>query len=163
MNWPTLLFGAATLVLVILTFWYKLRTQKYARQMADSARLLLLSRERAAELDGEVRTLLSERDKITKQARADAVKRSRSVIKGRVGENFAPFLDNFPYNPSDCHFIGNPIDYLVFDGYSDDGDDINEVVLLEIKSGTSSLTTKQRRIRDAVKDGKVRWCEFRVE
>jgi predicted Holliday junction resolvase-like endonuclease len=56
--------------------------------------------------------------------------------------------------------LGTPIDFLVFDGMSDD--DLREVVFLEIKTGGSNLTTRERRVRDAVLAGRVSWKEFRV-
>jgi predicted Holliday junction resolvase-like endonuclease len=69
-------------------------------------------------------------------------------------------MAGFPYNPKDARFLGTPIDFLVFDGMSDD--DVREVVFLEIKTGGSSLTTRERRVRDAVLAGRVSWREFRV-
>lgn len=111
-------------------------------------------------LKQEVRGLYQNMERSTKDARADAVKRSEAVIKGKVGENFCPFNEDFPYEPADCHFLGDPIDYIVFDGLSKK--EMKQVVLLEIKAGKSKLTTRQRRIRDAVKDGKVKWGEYRV-
>jgi predicted Holliday junction resolvase-like endonuclease len=48
----------------------------------------------------------------------------------------------------------------VFDGMSED--DLREIVFLEIKSGGSTLTTRERRVRDAVLARRVSWKEFRV-
>jgi predicted Holliday junction resolvase-like endonuclease len=66
----------------------------------------------------------------------------------------------FPYNPKDVRFLGTPVDLLVFDGMSED--DLREIVFLEIKSGGSTLTTRERRVRDAVLARRVSWKEFRV-
>ena len=49
-----------------------------------------------------------------KNVRKDAVKRSKAVIGGQVAEQIAPFLPNFPANPSDARFIGKPVDFIVF-------------------------------------------------
>ena len=50
--------------------------------------------------------------------------------------------------------MGNPVDYVIFEGLSDvlDGqaDTIKSITFLDIKTGKSSLTKSQRRIRDAV-------------
>jgi predicted Holliday junction resolvase-like endonuclease len=94
-------------------------------------------------------------------ARKDALERQRSVIKGQLSENIAPFLSNFGYNASDCRFMGNPVDYIVFDGLSDG--DVKEVVIMDIKTGTSRLNKNQRLIRDAVKDGKVRFEVLKID
>ena len=92
--------------------------------------------------------------------RADAIRRSSAVVSGKVSEHLAPYMAGFPYNPKDARFLGTPIDFLVFDGMSDD--DVREVVFLEVKTGGSSLTTRERRVRDAVQAGRVSWKEFRV-
>ena len=92
--------------------------------------------------------------------RADAIRRSSAVVSGKVSEHLAPYMAGFPYNPKDARFLGTPIDFLVFDGISDD--DLREVVFLEIKTGGSNLTTRERRVRDAVVTGRVSWKEFRV-
>ena len=103
---------------------------------------------------------------ITK-AREDSVKRSRAGIKGRVGEQFVPFSDHFKHNASDARFIGSPIDFVVFDNYSNvkDGENDDEVTvtLVEIKYGSGSLSKAQRRIRDAIKEGRVRWEEIKLD
>lgn len=91
--------------------------------------------------------------------RREAITKSRSVTLGKVVEHIAPFFPVFPFNPKDARFIGSPIDFIVFDGASDG--EVRRVILLEVKSGGSTLTTKQRRIRDAVRAGKVEWHEFK--
>lgn len=94
------------------------------------------------------------------EERRDAVERSRAVLKGQVGEQFAPMLGGFPYHPSDARFVGSPIDYVVFDGYTavkdGDGGDLR-VVLLDVKTGGARLSREQRRIRRAVERGDVEW------
>ena len=84
-------------------------------------------------------------------------------MTGFVSEQFAPLLTQF--NPKDFRHFGDPIDYLVIKGLSDarDGTDIEEIVLLDIKSGNSQLNSVQRKIRDAVKAGKVRFATFNPE
>lgn len=94
------------------------------------------------------------------EIRADAVRRSSAVVSGKVTEHLAPFLDGFPYNPKDARFLGTPVDLIVFDGMSDDA--LGEIVFLEIKTGSSSLSTRERRVRDAVLARRVAWKEFRL-
>ena len=94
----------------------------------------------------------------TKAAREDSLKRSRSVIRGQASEHLAPFV--IPdTNPKDYRFMGNPIDYVCFDGLSDvlDGqsDKIKSIRIIDIKTGKSSLNKSQRRIRNAITEGKV--------
>ncbi|MGE0455799.1 MAG: Holliday junction resolvase-like protein [Vicinamibacteria bacterium] len=52
------------------------------------------------------------------------------------------------------------MDLIVFDGMSEDA--LREIIFLEVKTGGSSLTTRERRIRDVVLAKKIAWREFRV-
>ena len=92
--------------------------------------------------------------------RQDAVERSRSVTIGKVTEHVAPWLPVFPFNPKDARFIGSPVDMIIFDGCDDDN--LQRIVFLEIKTSGSALSSRQRQIRDAVRDGRVEWQELRV-
>lgn len=82
-------------------------------------------------------------------------KKSSEVRLGHIAEKLAPFLDEFPYSPEDAIFLGQPIDYIVFDDSS--------VVFLEIKTGKSKLSAKQRHIRDLIKNKYVEWKEVRIQ
>ena len=93
--------------------------------------------------------------------REDTLRRSQSVIAGKATEHLAPLLPGFEFDPRDARFLGAPIDLLVFDGMNDD--DLREIVFLEIKARGSTLTTRERRIRDAVLARRVSWKEFRVD
>jgi predicted Holliday junction resolvase-like endonuclease len=95
-----------------------------------------------------------------KEIRRDAVNRSQAVTVGKVTEHIAPYLPDFGYNPKDARFIGSPVDFVVFDGLN--GETVAQVVFVEIKSGSSSLSGRERQVRDAVKSGRVRWEELRV-
>jgi predicted Holliday junction resolvase-like endonuclease len=66
----------------------------------------------------------------------------------------------FPYDPKDARVLGTPVDLIVFDGMSEDS--LREIVFLEIKSKGGALSTRERRVRDAVLERRVSWKEFRV-
>jgi predicted Holliday junction resolvase-like endonuclease len=72
----------------------------------------------------------------------------------------APLLPEFPYSQADARFIGNPIDFVVFDGYTEakdgNGSEIT-VVIVEVKKGKGRLTREELLIRKAVEDGGVAW------
>ncbi len=106
------------------------------------------------------RTLEVEFREREREARRDSVERSRSSLSGQFLEKLAPQFPEFPYDPTDLRFIGTPVDYVVFDGLA--AGDVREVVFLEVKSGRSNLTTRERRVRDAVEAGAVRWDVYRV-
>lgn len=96
-----------------------------------------------------------------RKIRKDAVKRSRAVIGGQVAEQLAPFLPGFPCNPGDCRFVGKPVDFVVFSGMTENNS-IEEVVLVEVKTGTSVLSEREKQIRDCIKKGRVRYEEYRI-
>lgn len=92
--------------------------------------------------------------------RRDAVMRSRSVLTGQFSEQLAPYLPDFRFNPGDCKFLGKPIDFIVFNEgvYGE----ISEVVFVEVKSGNSKLSSKERKLKEVIQKGNVRWEEYRV-
>src|SRR5438874_1310483 len=45
-----------------------------------------------------------------------SLNQSRSTLKGQIGEQLAPLLPGFAYEAADARFLGDPIDYVVFDG-----------------------------------------------
>ena len=92
------------------------------------------------------------------QARKSAVNQSRAVLGGKFTEQLVPFFPDFRYDPTEVRFIGSPIDMIVFPGLA--RGDPQEIVILEVKSGKSAgLTAAQKKIRQLVEDGMVRWDE----
>jgi predicted Holliday junction resolvase-like endonuclease len=91
--------------------------------------------------------------------RQDAITRSHAVNLGKITEHLIPYMSVFPYNPKDVRFIGSPIDLIVFDGLDEGA--IREVIFLEIKTGTSALSARQKQIREIIVSGKVSWRELR--
>jgi predicted Holliday junction resolvase-like endonuclease len=94
--------------------------------------------------------------------RKDAADRSRYVLKGKIAEHLIPLLrDKFKYELADARFLGSPIDYIIFDGYSavkDGNSDVPiTVVIADIKTGDAQLNRTERKIKEAVESGKVRW------
>lgn len=101
-----------------------------------------------------------------KAARADALNRSRSVLRGQATEHLAPYILK-DTNPKDYRFMGNPVDYICFEGLSDllDGisNEITSIHFIDIKTGKSSLSKSQRRIRDAIKESRVQFSEINLD
>ena len=82
-------------------------------------------------------------------------KKSSEVRLRNIAETLAPFLDQFDFDPENCIFLGRPIDYISFE------DEV--ITLIEVKSGKAQLTTKQRHIRDLIKNKQVAWKEIRIQ
>jgi predicted Holliday junction resolvase-like endonuclease len=94
-----------------------------------------------------------------KKIREDAIQKSINTLLGKIGEEFSPVLlsNRFGINLKDFRHLGTPVDFVAFKGLSEDTGDV-EVIFLEIKSGeSSSLIKRERRVRDAIADKRVRY------
>lgn len=96
----------------------------------------------------------------TETIRKEAIEKSRAVTIGKVTEHVVPFLPGFQHNPKDARFIGTPVDFIIFDGL--DTGEVRQITFVEVKTGSSSLSKRERQIRDAVKQQRVVWEELRI-
>lgn len=99
------------------------------------------------------------------KARADSIKRQRSILKGQATEQLAPYI-NSNYNPKDYKFLGDPIDYIIFDGMSDmkdKDDEIKKIIFMDIKTGRSQLNRVQKAVRSAIADNRIEFQTYRPE
>jgi len=100
------------------------------------------------------------------EVRKETLETQRAVLKGKISEQLAAILPEFKYNSADARFIGNPIDYIIFDGYTraqseKEFGDI-EIIFMDVKKGKSTLSAIQRKIKNAVEKGKVKWETLRL-
>lgn len=118
----------------------------------------VLDERAAAVLDMKFKMMDLERgldDEKKKYANLIYQKKSSEVRVGLIGEQIAPFLDAWPFDTKNFKFLGAPIDGISFEN--------DEVVIVEIKTGKAKLSPKQRQIKKQVKEGKVKFMEFRIE
>ncbi|GAB3052109.1 Holliday junction resolvase-like protein [Acinetobacter apis] len=121
-----------------------------------------------AEYEHYIAQLQLEHEQDLEMAQKRSVNASRAILKGKLAEQFAPMFPEFEYLPADAKFMGDPIDYVVFNGYTEfrDGvgtiDDI-EVIFIDIKSGHAKLTAGQKAIAYAIQAGRVRFETVRIE
>ena len=133
---------------------------------------IILSQTRNGRIKAEYEQYIAELELEHQQSLIAAQKRSvntsRAVLKGKMAEQLAPIMPEFQYLPSDAKFLGDPVDYVVFDGYTDfrDGEgaaeDI-EVILIDIKSGGARLTKGQQAIARSIQEGRVRFETVRID
>lgn len=134
--------------MVLFNTWKQRECDTVRREEGDVARREAVSELQQWKFDAE------------KDIRRDAVNRSQAVTVGKVTEHIAPYLPDFGYNPKDARFIGSPVDFVVFDGLNSEA--VLQVIFVEVKTGSSALSARERQVRDAVKSGRVRWEELRV-
>lgn len=102
-------------------------------------------------------------DEDLREARADAARRSRGVRGGRAAEQLAPLVGSFAerFDPADARFLGAPVDYVVFDGLA--AGELDEVVLVEVKTGSGVLNANERQVREAIACGRVSYELIRLD
>lgn len=95
------------------------------------------------------------------KVRKDSKFRSSAVNWGKSIEHFVPFMTKFPVPPEDVVFLGMPIDYV---GFTDTGSKTKcKVHFVEVKSGSSFLSEKQKNIKRAIEEGRVVFHEIAVD
>ena len=57
-------------------------------------------------------------------------------------------------------FLGTPVDLVVFDGLAEGR--VRRIVFVEVKTGRSGLTSRERCVRDVIQEREVEWAELRV-
>ena len=95
-----------------------------------------------------------------KYIRKESVEKSRDSLSGKFAENLAPYFPDFKHDPTEIKFVGSPIDYIVFKGLSKK--EPEEIIFLEIKSGDSTLSDVQKKLKKIIEEKKVYWDEYRV-
>ena len=91
-----------------------------------------------------------------KARQASSQIRAASIDRGLIAEQFAPFTNAFQklgWDAQEFKFLGKPVDGVQFEE--------DEVIIVEFKTGKSTLSQKQRRIKELVERGKVRFQEVR--
>jgi len=130
---------------------------------------LTVEKDKTARLDEQLKTTVIQLDEVLRErvAAAEEIdklnnkydklfhqKKSSEVRVGKIGENLAPFLNGWPYDPNTFRFIGNPVDGIQF---ADD-----KIRFVEIKTGKARLSASQKWIKDLVTQGKVSFVTFRI-
>ena len=90
-----------------------------------------------------------------KKAVQDGINKSRAVLGGKFTEQMVPYLPEFKYDPTEARFLGSPVDLIVFPGLAQGKP--REIVIMEIKTGSSQLSPLENKIRKLVESGMVRW------
>jgi len=88
------------------------------------------------------------------------------AIKGKMAEQLAPIFDAFGYEPSDARFIEDPVDYVIFDGYTKvrkrKEDRLITVIMADVKTGEAGLAYEQERAKAGVEQVRVRFETIRI-
>jgi len=96
---------------------------------------------------------MKELEKRKKRAKTGAKITAEAVNIGKKIEVLLPTLKEFKWNLPDCRFLGEPLDFIAFNGLS--RSKVDSVSFIEVKSGGARLNGHQKAIKDAIEDKKV--------
>ena len=107
-------------------------------------------------------------DELKERSAELAIRQNRATTKsentaivvgiGKIIEKILPAHKNFDLTPSDCRFLAEPIDMIVFDGVSENK--VDNITFMDVKTGGATLNKHQRQIRDAIQDHDVKWRSY---
>lgn len=106
---------------------------------------------------GIVYLLLSKKSKsLENEVKQLGSKLKSAYVKfGKTFEHYAPLTKNFPGNKENAVFLGMPLDYVCFED--------DEIRFVEVKTGNSQLSNKQKKIKKLIDEGKVKFLEVRYD
>lgn len=94
-----------------------------------------------------------------KRATTGAQTTTKAVNMGKLLEKILPTIQGFDFELSDCRFLGEPIDFVIFEGLT--AGDVKSIKFLEVKSGGAKLNDHQKWIKEAIEKKKVKYEEFK--
>lgn len=74
---------------------------------------------------------------------------------GKIAEQILPAFITFPYKQNECRPLFEPVDYVIFTGLARNGR-VQEIKLVDVKTGAAPLSKRQRQIRNRVAEGKIK-------
>jgi len=141
--------------------------QNHVKYLQDENRLKVTQ---TAVLENEIAQIATQNEEKSQEIKKQKGRAaSAHTTKGQILEKWCPFLEHPDIDPDweakNWQFMGQPIDYIVFDWRNDKTLNLldGKIIMLDVKSGKSQLTTKQRRIRDLIEAGRVEWRTIRLE
>jgi predicted Holliday junction resolvase-like endonuclease len=84
---------------------------------------------------------------------------TKSVNLGFILERLAPSLNSFRFNHNDCRSLFDPIDYVIFEGLSENKA-VSKIIFTDIKSGGARLKNNQKEIKTLVQNKKVEFKAY---
>jgi predicted Holliday junction resolvase-like endonuclease len=87
---------------------------------------------------------------------------ARATNIGFILERLAPSLSTFRFDCSDCRSLFDPIDYVIFEGLCQKGL-VSRIIFADIKTGSATLSRKQREIRNLVNSKKVEFDTYEAK
>ena len=88
----------------------------------------------------------------------------RTGIKTRLGAEISKALFDFPYRHADARFVGHPVEYVVFDGYSEvkgrEADAISSITFLYVQRRPGPAPREATLVEECLAGGRIRWLTW---
>ena len=153
------LFVVAAAICIYLSITMSRRVQMGINRWRDEERQALEAQlKRLADADARMQ-IERWKQEHEQEIRLDAIQRSSAVTRGKVTEHIVPYLPGFDLDPKDIRFLGTPIDLIAFKGLNTSVEEV-EIVFIEVKTGQSVLSARERAVKKAVEVKKVSWRVF---
>jgi cell division protein FtsN len=69
-----------------------------------------------------------------------------------TSQQYHAFMKQYPYNPENFRYIGDPIDGIQFEE--------DKILLVSFKTGNTPRTPEQNHIKNLLENGNVSWFEW---
>lgn len=147
-------------IAVIVWLAYRLSRRDDDGSLAQSQHYAAWAAARIHQLEAHIHEMEQGRTADLDKRAARAVAASRGGYDGHAAEQAFPAAPH-PYHPKDIFHLGGVVDYIVFDGLHDvrhEGRDPKtlNVVLVDVKWGSSRTSEVQKAVLEAVAEGRTR-------
>ncbi len=99
---------------------------------------------------------------LKKKIKMKSEKAAESINIGFISERLAPVMKDFKFEHNDCRSMGEPIDYIIFEGLSKKGI-VTKMFFVDIKTGNARLNKHQKNIKEVVEKKKVEFDTYKVK
>ena len=134
----------------------KLETIQESALTPDNAVPKDIHVEKVVELSTKLTDMQNQLQQVTEKFEESRGKQISNRVKmGQIGEQFVFFNEEFKYDRKETKSLLQPIDLICFEE--------KEVVFVEVKTGEAKLSPKQKRIKDNINEGRVRFEVLRID
>ncbi len=84
---------------------------------------------------------------------------TKSINVGFILERLILSLDSFNYNHNDCRPMFDPLDYIIFEGLTENGI-VENVTFVDVKTGNAKLTEGQKQIKQTILNKNVKFRTY---
>lgn len=96
------------------------------------------------------------------ELREAAIERGRKQVPSIIHKSLSSEFRSFRYNPYDIKALLHPVDFIVFNGMTDNAS-VSDVVFLSKKAGNPELNKVRKSIESTVEKGNYSWQVARVD